>query len=316
MLLDKVIMKLFSSKQRVSRYSIGSRGCVDSVAPLGDRVTACNAVPVFPSERSVGHDPVIPVGSEELIRGFGAGATILREPVAAWAFECAGPVGAPAPVADVPAIPVWKRMLDCICILLSIPVCLPLMMAIALWIMIVSPGPIFFQQERVGYRRRHFMILKFRTMKVNVETLSHQRHLEQLMASDRPMAKLDAAGDPRIIRGGRVLRALGLDELPQLLNVLRGEMSLVGPRPCTVPEFERYQPWQQERVNAPPGLTGYWQVNGKNRTTFTEMINLDIFYSNNMSIWLDLAIIMKTLPAVITQFLETRTRVGAGEQRR
>ncbi|MBV9998646.1 MAG: sugar transferase [Verrucomicrobia bacterium] len=310
------MIKLFSSKQGVSRDSISSRGCVGSVAHLSDRVSACDNVPVFPSERSVGHDPVVPAGSEEVISGFGAGTTILRKPVTTWAFEYGEPIGVREPAADVPAIPVWKRVLDCVCILLSLPVCLPLMLAIALWIMIVSPGPIFFQQERVGYRRRHFMILKFRTMKVNVETLSHERHLDHLMASDRPMAKLDAAGDPRIIRGGRVLRALGLDELPQLLNVLRGEMSLVGPRPCTVHEFARYQPWQQERVNVPPGLTGYWQVNGKNRTTFTEMINLDIFYTKNMSLWLDLAIIIKTLPAVITQFLETRTRVGAGERRR
>ena len=150
------------------------------------------------------------------------------------------------------------------------------------------------------------MILKFRTMKVNVETQSHERHLEQLIHGDRPMTKLDASGDPRIIPGGRILRAMGLDELPQLFNVLRGEMSLVGPRPCTPHEFSRYQLWQHERVNAPPGLTGYWQVNGKNKTTFTEMINMDIFYTKNMSLWLDLTIMVKTFPAVLSQVMETR----------
>ena len=150
------------------------------------------------------------------------------------------------------------------------------------------------------------MILKFRTMKVNVETQSHERHLEQLIHANRPMTKLDASGDPRIIPGGRILRAMGLDELPQLFNVLRGEMSLVGPRPCTPHEFARYQVWQQERVNAPPGLTGYWQVNGKNKTTFSEMINMDIFYTKNMSLWLDLTIIVKTFPAVMNQVIETR----------
>ena len=150
------------------------------------------------------------------------------------------------------------------------------------------------------------MILKFRTMKVNVETQSHERHLEQLIHADCPMTKLDASGDPRIIRGGRILRATGLDELPQLFNVLRREMSLVGPRPCTPHEFQRYQPWQKERVNAAPGLTGYWQVNGKNKTTFSEMIKMDIFYTKNMSFWLDLTIMLKTFPTILIQLVESR----------
>jgi exopolysaccharide production protein ExoY len=203
-------------------------------------------------------------------------------------------------------IPSWKRILDITCILLSLPLWLPVVMILTLWIKLVSPGPIFFRQERVGNRGRRFMIVKFRTMKVNIETQSHERYLEQLIHGDRPMTKLDVSGDPRIIPGGRALRAMGLDELPQLVNVLRGEMSLVGPRPCTPHEFARYQVWQQERVNAPPGLTGYWQVNGKNKTTFTEMINMDIFYTKNMSLWMDLTIMAKTLPAIIEQVIETR----------
>jgi exopolysaccharide production protein ExoY len=210
--------------------------------------------------------------------------------------------------ADATGSPLWKRILDVICILLSLPLWLPIVIFIILWIRIASPGPIFFRQERIGYRGRRFLIIKFRTMKVNVETLSHERHLEQLMQANCPMTKLDAAGDPRIIPGGRILRAMGLDELPQLFNVLRGEMSLVGPRPCTPHEFQRYKPWQQQRVNAAPGLTGYWQVSGKNKTTFTEMINMDIFYTKNMSLGLDLAIILKTVPAIMVQVFETRLR--------
>jgi exopolysaccharide production protein ExoY len=212
------------------------------------------------------------------------------------------------------AIPRWKRFLDVTCILLALPLWLPIVLLIALWVKIVSHGPLFFRQERIGFRGTRFMILKFRTMKCNVETTTHERHLEQLIQTDRPMTKLDASGDPRIIRGGRLLRATGLDELPQLFNVLRGEMSLVGPRPCTPNEFCRYQPWQQQRVDAAPGLTGYWQVNGKNKTTFTEMINLDIFYTKNMSCWLDLKIILQTVPAIIGQVLEAR-RAGEPDKR-
>jgi exopolysaccharide production protein ExoY len=208
-------------------------------------------------------------------------------------------------------VPYWKRSLDIACILLCLPFWLPVVIVVALWVSIVSPGPIFFRQERIGYRGRRFMMVKFRTMKVNVETASHEMHLRQLMQANCPMTKLDAAGDPRIIHGGRVLRAMGLDELPQLFNVLRGEMSLVGPRPCTPKEFEAYQPWQRERVNAQPGLTGYWQVNGKNNTTFTEMIDLDIAYTKNMSLGLDLAIMFRTGPAVIKQFVEARIGLRA-----
>jgi exopolysaccharide production protein ExoY len=205
-------------------------------------------------------------------------------------------------------IPFWKRSLDIACIIVSTPFWLPIMIALAIWVRLVSPGPIFFRQERVGYQRKPFMILKFRTMKVNVETESHERYLEQLIHANRPMSKLDSAGDTRIIPGGRILRATGLDELPQLFNVFRGEMSLVGPRPCTPHEFGRYQKWQQARVDALPGLTGYWQVNGKNKTTFTEMIDMDIRYTKKMSLVLDLSIMVKTFPALVDQVIETRMR--------
>jgi lipopolysaccharide/colanic/teichoic acid biosynthesis glycosyltransferase len=211
-------------------------------------------------------------------------------------------------------IPSWKRSLDISCVVLSLPVWLPVMIAIAVWIKLVSSGPILFRQGRVGYRGKSFQILKFRTMRANAETLSHERHLEGLIQADCPMTKLDASGDPRIIRGGRLLRVTGLDELPQLFNVLQGEMTLVGPRPCTPNEFRRDQRWQQARTNVVPGLTGYWQVNGKNKTTFTEMINLDIFYTENMSLRLDLAILLRTVPAIFGEFLEARRKTGRAQQ--
>ena len=204
-------------------------------------------------------------------------------------------------------IPRWKRLLDLTCICLSFPLWSTVMTLVSAWILLASPGPLLFRQERIGYRARRFMILKFRTMKINVETQTHEGYFERLMQSDCPMTKLDCR-DARLIRGGRILRALGLDELPQLFNVIRGEMSLVGPRPCTPHEFERYQPAQKERVNAPPGLTGYWQVNGKNKTTFSEMIAMDIFYGSHMSIWMDLVIMVRTVPAIATQVYESLAR--------
>ena len=205
-------------------------------------------------------------------------------------------------------LPRWKRVLDLTLVFVSFPIWLSLMVLMMILIKIGSSGPILYRQERVGYRRKLFMIFKFRSMKVNAETGSHERHLASLMGNNSPMTKLDAAGDPRLIPLGRIFRATGLDELPQIFNVIRGEMSLVGPRPCLPYEFQRYERWQQERVNAAPGLTGYWQVNGKNKTTFSEMIDMDILYTKKMSLWLDLTIIFKTVPAVIQQVLEAQTR--------
>src|SRR6266478_3296131 len=198
-------------------------------------------------------------------------------------------------------MPRWKRILDVTCIVLSSPFWLPVMTLVMGLVRLTSPGPIFYRQERVGYRRTPFMLFKFRTMYVNAETREHEEYVADLMRSECPMTKLDAVGDIRLIPGGRFLRASGLDELPQIFNVLRGEMSLVGPRPCLPMEFERYQPSEQQRVNALPGLTGYWQVNGKNNTTFKEMIAMDLFYIRNMSPSLDLKIMSRTVPVLFGQ---------------
>jgi lipopolysaccharide/colanic/teichoic acid biosynthesis glycosyltransferase len=217
--------------------------------------------------------------------------------------------------------PGWKRALDLTLVAVTYPIWLPLMLLVMAAVKISSPGPIFYRQERVGFRGRLFMIFKFRSMKVHAQTSGHELHFERLMRGGAPMTKLDA-GDPRIIPWGRVLRATGLDELPQVFNVIRGEMSLVGPRPCTRLEFERYEDWQRERVNALPGLTGYWQVNGKNRTTFQQMIEMDLFYAKNSSVRLDLWIMVKTPVVLLKQTLELLqkralklARVNAGPQK-
>jgi len=145
-------------------------------------------------------------------------------------------------------------------------------------------------------------------MAAGADTAIHEAHTASLIESNTPMTKLDERGDTRLIPFGKVLRSAGLDELPQLINVLRGEMSLVGPRPCLPSEFKRYSPWQRERFRTLPGLTGLWQVSGKNRTTFNEMIRLDIQYRRNLSLWLDLKILLKTLPAVIVEIRESIAR--------
>ena len=210
--------------------------------------------------------------------------------------------------------PGWKSALDITCILLSLPVWLPLMILLMLVTRIASPGPIFYRQERIGLGGRHFFIWKFRTMKLSAETQTHESYFEELMRVDCPMTKLDAYGDPRLAPFGRILRASGLDELPQIFNVLRGEMSLVGPRPCTPNEFAHYEPWQRERVNGLPGLTGYWQVNGKNKTTFNQMIWMDLFYLKNMSILLDLKIMLKTCAVIAGQLFESQQAAQRSRQ--
>lgn len=202
----------------------------------------------------------------------------------------------------------WKRILDVILIVLILPLLIPLALLVALFIRCVSPGPVLFRQERVGYKGRRFGCFKFRTMPVNASSTTHQEHLHRLMNSNTPMTKMDARSDPRIIPFGVFLRASGLDELPQLINVLRGEMSLVGPRPCLPYEYDHYLPWQKQRFETLPGLTGLWQVCGKNRTTFPAMIRFDIVYARSKSLWLDLIILLKTLPALVVQLGDARKR--------
>jgi hypothetical protein len=147
------------------------------------------------------------------------------------------------------------------------------------------------------------MMFKFRTMTVNADQAAHQNHFKQYIGVNIPMVKLDAVRDARLIPGGWLLRATGLDELPQIINVIRGDMSLVGPRPCLPSEFADYMPAQRERVNAVPGLTGLWQVSGKNRTTFAEMIRLDIHYARHTSLLLNLRIIALTPLALGSQVI-------------
>lgn len=222
--------------------------------------------------------------------------------------ESAGVMAGQSVVDEGESLPVpgWKRVFDFVLIALSAPLTLPLGLVIAGWIKLVSPGRVFYKQERVGLGGRPFTILKFRSMADGAPTQVHEDYLKNLIQTGAPMVKLDGAADPRIIPGGRCLRAMGLDELPQLINVLRGEMSLVGPRPATPKEFALYTPEQKERAHVLPGLTGYWQVSGKNKLTFQQMISLDLHYIKKLSLGLDLAIVVATIPAMLLQFMESR----------
>ena len=195
----------------------------------------------------------------------------------------------------------WKYPLDLLCIVMSLPLILPLMVLIGLWIKLISRGPALLRQQRIGRHGRPFAMYKFRSMEMNSKTQDHEAYVRELVQSDRPMRKLELIGDSRMIAGGRLLRASGLDELPQLLNVLDGQMSLVGPRPCLPAEYALFTSRQRERFNALPGLTGLWQATGKNQSTFREMNALDIHYVRNVSPRMDLEILLRTPAALLRQ---------------
>ena len=213
-----------------------------------------------------------------------------------------------------------KRILDfCLAIIASVLLS-PLMVLIAVLIKLDTSGPVFFIQERVGARRMSrngvsywqqciFRCYKFRTMICNADPSIHQAYVKALIQNDceqmaalqgqpTPITKL--INDPRVTRFGRFLRKCSLDELPQLINILKGEMSLVGPRPAIPYEVEMYKPWQRGRLETKPGVTGLWQVTARSTATFDEIIKLDIQYIEKQSLWLDLNILLKTPLVVIS----------------
>jgi lipopolysaccharide/colanic/teichoic acid biosynthesis glycosyltransferase len=173
----------------------------------------------------------------------------------------------------------------------------PLLLLVAAFIKCVSRGPVLFRQRRYGLGGRPFTMWKFRTIETNQSHEDQQRcHVADLMENDLPLEKRDLSSC--IIVGGGLLRRFGIDELPQLFNVLRGEMSLVGPRPDVLP-LGSYPEWQRRRFEVEPGITGLWQVSGKNTTTFATMIRLDIAYVRRRCFWLDVRILLRTIVAVL-----------------
>lgn len=189
-----------------------------------------------------------------------------------------------------------KRALDLIVGAIFSIVLFPVMALIALLIKWTSPGPVIFRQQRMGRSGALFTAFKFRTMRLGAEEEVYR--LTHLNEATGPIFKIRK--DPRLTSIGRILRRLSLDELPQLWNVLRGEMSLVGPRPPIPAEVGKYEDWHKKRLEVSPGMTGLWQVSGRSELTFDEMVMLDIYYIENWSPWLDMWILLKTIPTVLT----------------
>jgi lipopolysaccharide/colanic/teichoic acid biosynthesis glycosyltransferase len=200
-----------------------------------------------------------------------------------------------------------KRIVDVAISMTALIVLSPMFVVIALTIKLTSSGPVLFRQRRIGQHGAPFICLKFRSMYDHNDCTRHRDYVRQLIAGTAPKNAANGNGeavykltaDARVTRFGALLRRTSLDELPQLINVLSGEMSLVGPRPPIDYEIEDYEPWHRRRVvEAKPGITGLWQVNGRNRTTFDDMVRLDLRYAQAWTPWLDLRIILRTPTAI------------------
>jgi lipopolysaccharide/colanic/teichoic acid biosynthesis glycosyltransferase len=192
-----------------------------------------------------------------------------------------------------------KRVFDFVIMLLLLPLVVPIFLLIVIAIKLYSPGPIFYHQRRIGKDGKPFMMLKFRSMHVGNSSGIHQQFMqrmirENLRPADIGLKVMKLQNDPRITKPGKLLRLLSLDELPQFINVLRGEMSIVGPRPPLPYEYELYADWHKERLAVKPGITGLWQVTAHNLVSFDEMVRLDLHYIRTMSPWLDLKIMVLT----------------------
>ena len=187
-----------------------------------------------------------------------------------------------------------KRVFDITVSTLMIVIFVPVWAFFALAVKLDSPGPVFYRDRRVGLGEREFGMFKFRSMYVDASL--RQAGLESSNEASGPLFKIK--DDPRVTRVGRIMRRYSIDELPQVLNVIRGEMSLVGPRPLPLRDYVQLEDWHRKRYLVMPGMTGLWQVSGRIDLSFDDLVRLDFYYLENWSIWLDISILAKTLPAV------------------
>ena len=193
------------------------------------------------------------------------------------------------------------RTLDIVVACVGLVLLAPVLALIAIWIRLDSKGPALFRQERRGHEMKPFIVNKFRSMQVNTPNDEHVAYVQSLIAGDaqRKETLFKLVADERVTRAGRILRKTSLDELPQLINVLRGNMSLVGPRPCLDYELDKYPPHAFGRFSVKPGITGLWQVSGRSTLSFDEMIALDLDYARQQGFWFNVKILLLTLPVVL-----------------
>lgn len=185
----------------------------------------------------------------------------------------------------------FKRVIDVVCSLVGLLVLSPVLIIVSILIKLESDGPIIFSQDRIGYMGQKFKMYKFRSMVVNAEEL--KKKLSEQNEMSGPMFKMK--NDPRVTKVGKFIRKTSIDELPQLINILKGEMSLVGPRPSLPKEVKEFEPWMMERLEVKPGLTCYWQVSGRNSINFEDWMKLDIKYVRERSFWGDIKLILQTI---------------------
>jgi len=304
--LAEDLQRAVGSHRNVFLRSLGTTGASEAASLVGDE--GCSEVVIEPDGRDLDElfevvfacldeYAEVMVVSDQFRVVMGRASIADVEGVPAMRFrrlDLAGPEGA------------VKRLIDLVGSAAGIVVLSPVLAAIAIAVKISSPGPIFYRQERVGRGGRRFTMYKFRTMVTGNDSKVHQDYLRAYI-QDGAAASTAQDGtkiyklteDPRITGIGSWLRALSLDELPQLWNVLRGDMSLVGPRPCLPYEWDLYEPWQRRRLDVLPGCTGLWQVTARSHVTFEEMVILDLHYAHQGTIGRDLRLIAQTIPAMI-----------------
>jgi lipopolysaccharide/colanic/teichoic acid biosynthesis glycosyltransferase len=283
-----------ATEARPVALAAGASPPAAAIAPAGADAAAVSAGPL------AGH-PGVRVDSPRT-RASELGANVIE--LASRRAAAPHPREADSTAAQRTGTAIARRALDILVATGLLIVLLPLLVLVALAIRLDSPGPVLFRQRRVGRAQREFTILKFRTMRADAPAAPHREYVRALIGDDPGLQRgrlYKLSVDDRVTRVGRVLRSWSIDELPQLINVLFGDMALVGPRPVIPYEVEMYPAEYLSRFDVKPGLTGLWQVSGRNERTYEEMVSFDVRYAREASLLLDLSILVKTVPVVLSR---------------